>query len=74
MVDIEYMWYGDMKIERIWENNKITKIKRYYKHPNGKLELVFWEERQFHDNGKVKCIFNSNDEIYEFDKEGNPIQ
>lgn len=74
MINIETMWYGNTKIERVMENDKITKVKTYYKHPNGMLEQIFWEQRVFHDNGEIKTIFNSHGERYEFDEEGNTIK
>lgn len=49
MTNIESMWYGNTKIERVMENDKITKVKTYYKHPNGMLEQIFWEQRVFHE-------------------------
>lgn len=73
LIDTEIMWLGDQRITRTYEGGRLVKTQEHVKHYDGSIELIFEEFREYHSNGNLKEIWNSNGDFFEFDKRGNFI-
>ena len=69
----EIKWIGNQRISTYIFNNQVLKTRIEEKHPDCSLELIFEEFREYWPNGNLRCIWNSEGDLIDFDKEGNPI-
>ena len=69
----EIKWIGNQRVTTYILNNQVLKTRIEEKQPDGSLELIFEEFREYWSNGKLRCIWNSEGDLIDFDKEGNPI-
>ena len=69
----EIKWIGNQRITTYIFNNQDPKTRIEEKFPDGSLELMFEEFREYWPNGNLRCVWNSEGDLIDFDKEGNPI-
>ena len=69
----EIKWIGNQRITTYIFNNHVLKTRIEEKFPDGSLELMFEEFREYWPNGNLRCVWNSEGDLIDFDKEGNPI-
>mgnify|MGYP003287548246 CR=1 FL=1 len=68
----EITWLGDIRITRVFKNDRLVCIKQHEKE-DGDLVLTAEEHRTYHDNGRIKEVWNSKGEYFRFDDEGKII-
>ena len=69
----EIKWIGNQRITTYIFNKQVLKTRIEEKFPDGSLELMFEEFREYWPNGNLRCVWNSEGDLIDFDKEGNPI-